>query len=105
MMNQQEISRRSALQIGFLGGLGLSLPGFLKLTAANAESAVSKTRKADAVLFLNLAGGVSHLDTLDRKPDAPSETQGEFQSIQTCLSGFHVCEYMPRYAAKADQFT
>lgn len=104
-MIQQNISRRSALQVGFLGGLGLSLPGFLKLTAANAEQAAPKKTKADAVLFLNLAGGVSHLDTLDRKPDAPSETQGEFKSIQTCLSGFNVCEHMPKYAAKADQFT
>lgn len=100
-----KISRRNVLQAGFLGGLGLSLSNFLNLSALNAESTGKKTSKADSVLFLNLAGGVSHLDTLDRKPEAPVETQGEFKSIQTCVPGYDVCEYMPKYAAMADQFT
>ncbi|QDV51636.1 DUF1501 domain-containing protein [Gimesia fumaroli] len=105
-MNQcQNMTRRSALQVGLLGGLGLTLPGFLKLSAARAESNEKSKAKADAVLFLNLAGGVSHLDTLDRKPDAPADTQGEFKSIQTCLPGHQVCEYLPKYAAAADQFS
>ena len=105
MDHREKITRRNALQVGFLGGLGLSLPGFLELSAANAESSGKIKPKADAVLFLNLAGGVSHLDTLDRKPEAPVDTQGEFKSIQTCLPGHSVCEYLPKYAAMADQFT
>ncbi len=105
MDHRETITRRNALQVGFLGGLGLSLPGFLKLSAANAESSGHIKPKADSVLFLNLAGGVSHLDTLDRKPEAPVDTQGEFKSIQTNLPGHNVCEYLPKYAAMADQFT
>lgn len=105
MDHRETITRRNALQVGFLGGLGLSLPGFLKLSAANAESSGHIKPKADSVLFLNLAGGVSHLDTLDRKPEAPVDTQGEFKSIQTNMPGHNVCEYLPKYAAMADQFT
>ncbi|MEQ8853061.1 DUF1501 domain-containing protein [Gimesia sp.] len=105
MKQQKQIKRRDVLQAGFLGGLGLSLPGFLKLSAAQAEAPARKKSSADAVLFLNLAGGVSHLDTLDMKPEAPVETQGEFKSIQTCMPGHQVCEYLPKYAKVADQFT
>lgn len=105
MNHCDKVTRRNVLQAGFLGGLGLSLSNFLNLSALSAESNGKKTSKADSVLFLNLAGGVSHLDTLDRKPEAPAETQGEFKSIQTCVPGYDVCEHMPKYAAMADQFT
>lgn len=94
-------TRRDFLQAGMLGGLGLSLPTFLRLAAANDKRKAS----ADAVLFINLAGGPSHLDTLDMKPEGPSETRGEFKPIQSKLAGLNVCEYMPKFAAAADQFT
>ena len=59
------ITRRDSLQVGLMGGLGLSLSNFLRLSAA--EENKQRTATADAVLFINLAGGVSHLDTLDMK--------------------------------------
>ncbi len=94
-------SRRNFLKIGVLGGTGLSLAGWLRLAAASPTARPT----ADSVLFVNLAGGPSHLDTLDVKPDGPSETRGEFQAIPTRLPGVAFCEHLPKLADIADRFT
>ena len=94
------ITRRNALQVGVVGLTGLTLSDYLRL--ANAES--QKNSTADSVLFINLAGGPAHLDTLDMKPDGPAETRGEFKPIPSKLPGLQVCEYMPKFAEAADQF-
>jgi len=71
------LSRRDFLRAGARGGLGLTVLNLLRLAAADE----SRKATADAVLFINLAGGPSHLDTLDMKPDGPSETRGKFTPI------------------------
>ncbi len=57
------------------------------------------------MIFINLAGGVSHLDTLDMKPAGPAETRGEFKPIQSVIPGLVVCEHLPKLANAIDQFT
>ncbi len=99
-MAHRAISRRRILQAGFLGGLGLTLSDLLRLTAGSERQA-----KAEACIFLHLKGGPSHLDTLDMKPDAPSEERGEFRSIATVLPGYEVCEHLPKLAQRMDRFT
>ena len=94
------ITRRDMLQAGMLGGVGLSLSSFLRLAQANE----GKKSTADSVLFVNLAGGVSHLDTLDMKPEAPAETRGEFKPIASNMPGLSVCEHLPKFAKIAGQF-
>lgn len=96
-----QLSRRTTLQAGFLGLAGLALPDWLRLAQADDR----KGSSADAVLFLNLGGGPSHLDTLDMKPDAPVETRGEFKPINSSLPGLICCEHLPKIAQMADQFT
>src|SRR5205823_6838921 len=44
-------------------------------------------------------------DMFDMKPDAPPEVRGEFKPIATKLPGIHVCEHLPRLAARADRYT
>lgn len=95
------LTRRDTLRVGFLGLTGLTLADSLRL----ADAAPEKHATADAVLFINLAGGPSHLDTLDMKPNAPAETRGEFKPIQSKLPGLSVCEHLPKIALAADQFT
>ena len=92
-------TRRDVLQAGALGFMGLSLFDWLRI--AEAESPRHST--ADSVLFINLAGGPSHLDTLDMKPEGPAETRGVFKSIASSLPGLAVCEHLPRIAQLADQ--
>ncbi|MFP6621268.1 MAG: DUF1501 domain-containing protein [Pirellulaceae bacterium] len=95
------ISRRSFLGVGCAGAAGLSLPlGLGSLLAAETEK-----RRADAVLFINLAGGPSHLETLDMKPAGPADTRGSFGHVQSKIPGLVVSEYMPKYAARADRYT
>ncbi len=104
--NRPSISRRGVIQAGLLGATGLMLDDFLRLADAQAEEKASeKIATADSVLFLNLAGGPAHLDTLDMKENLSEETQSEFKPIQSKLPGLAVCEYLPKIAATADQFT
>src|SRR5688500_2002084 len=92
-------SRRRLLKAGFLGGLGLSLADYLRL----AEGSPLKP-KAEACIFVHLKGGPSHLDTLDMKPEAPLDEQGEFKRIDTVVPGYQVCEHLPRLARHIDRF-
>jgi hypothetical protein len=96
-------TRRRLLHVGFLGGVGLSLADYFRLAAAS-EPNKSKQGTADAVIFVHLAGGPAHLDTLDMKPDAPAEERGPFGMIDTKIAGLKACEHLPRLAAAIDRF-
>ncbi|MDA1015677.1 MAG: DUF1501 domain-containing protein [Planctomycetota bacterium] len=96
-LKTHSVSRRHALQIGALG-CGLTLPGMLRLDAA--EGSPTKGRNA-IVIFLT--GGQSHIDTWDLKPDA-GDMKGEFASIETNVPGYRVCEHMPYLAQQVDKF-
>lgn len=93
-------SRRGFLKASWAGLAGLSLP---RLTAARAASTAVPSRKA--VILLWMAGGPSHLDTLDPKPDRPIENRGPFGVISTKLPGVQVCEHLPKLAVTLDQYT
>lgn len=82
---------------------GLSRRDFLRVgTVAVASpllaSARDSTARARAVILLFMDGGPSHIDLFDRKPNAPAEVRGPFQSIATSVAGTHVCEHLPRIA-------
>jgi hypothetical protein len=55
------------------------------------------------VILVFLTGGLSHIDSLDMKPDAPDGIRGEFKPIGTSVPGLHICEYLPGLAARADR--
>ena len=71
----------------------------LELDAA--EDSPTKGRNA---IFIFLTGGQSHIDTWDLKPDA-GEMRGEFDSIETAVPGYRVCEHMPHLAKQVDKFS
>ena len=95
-------TRRDFLRAGVFGTTGLTLASYSQLSAA---SHVDPNAKGKAAIFVNLNGGPSHMDTFDLKPDAPSEYRGEFNPIQTCLSGVTISEHLPKLAACMDKFT
>ncbi|MBT5017596.1 MAG: DUF1501 domain-containing protein, partial [Planctomicrobium sp.] len=76
-----KLNRRKLIQLGALGATGLSFSNYSQLFSAEPDTTDQST--ADAVMFINLAGGVSHLDTLDMKPESPVDTHGEFKRIQS----------------------
>ncbi len=97
--NCEGISRRALLQVGSLGLFGLSLPKLLQ--AEQAQPAT--TRKDTNFILLWTNGGLSNIDTLDMKPNAPVEYRGEFQPIATNLPGLSVCEHLPLMSQQMDK--
>ena len=94
------LSRRSFLQAGALGVAGFTLADYLRLAHANEL----KPAKAKSAIFVFLAGGPTHLDTFDLKPDAPAEIRGEFKPIDTNVPGIQISEHLPKLAKLADQY-
>lgn len=92
-------TRRSFLKVGALGMAGLSLPEVLRAREAQAAA----QRKDTAVILFWMAGGPSHIDTYDMKPDAPAEVRGSFRPIRTNAAGIDVCELMPGHARIGDK--
>lgn len=95
------ITRRDFLRVGSLAGIGLSLPSFLELDAVGGVGPA----KGKAAIYVRLAGGPSHMDTFDLKPDAPDTHRGEFKEISTNVPGIRISEHLPKLAQCADKFT
>ena len=77
--NCVKLTRRSALQIGGLGLLGLNLPRLL--AAEENKTAAAPPVRAKSVIFLYQFGGPSHIDMFDMKPDAPDGIRGPYKPI------------------------
>ncbi|MEX1228980.1 MAG: DUF1501 domain-containing protein [Planctomycetaceae bacterium] len=97
-------SRRNMLKVGMAGLAGLTLPNLLKLRAEAAQTnRPMSSRKS--VILLWMAGGPSHIDTWDPKPDRPYVNRGPFAPIQTSVPGVTICEHLPKQAAMLDKFS
>ena len=95
------MKRRDFLKANILGGAGLALANPLIPSDA---SQIEKKAPVRSGIFIKLAGGPSHLDTFDMKPNAPEEYRGPFRPIKTNVPGVEFCEHMPRLAKCADKF-
>ena len=88
--------------MGSASSLGLSLPSLMKAEGDGNPIRGGKSNKSIIVVYLS--GGISHIDTVDLKPNAPQEIRGEFKPILTNLPGFSVCELLPLIASRMDKF-
>jgi hypothetical protein len=95
------ITRRTLLEAAGAGLFGLSLP---RLLAAEARAARPLAPRAKAVIFINLFGGPSQLETFDLKPDAPQKIRGPFRPIACRTPGLLIGEHLPRLAQVSDKF-
>ncbi|WP_339729635.1 DUF1501 domain-containing protein [uncultured Gimesia sp.] len=100
-------SRRDFLHVGFAGGIGLTLPQFLRMKSAQAELKHydSKEGTAKSVIFIYLPGGAAHQETWDPKPYAPVEYRGPMNSIDTNVSGVRLNEKLVKTAQQMDKLT
>ncbi len=96
------IRRRTALQIGGMGFLGLTLP---KLLRATGDGGTAPPVRAKSVIFLYQFGGPSHVDTFDMKPDAPDGIRSQYGQIATSMPGLAICEHLPETAKVMDKVT
>lgn len=94
--------RREFLRTGLAAFGTLSLPDLFRLRA---QAPAVPTPERTAVIIVWLRGGLSHLDTYDPKPDAPSEYRGPFAPLTTRVPGIRLTELLPRHARIADRFT
>lgn len=92
------IQRRAFLVASGVGFCGHAL-GTSALAGGPAAKAPRKVAKSTILIWLS--GGVSHIDTWDLKPDAPSDFRGEFRPIETSAPGIRVCEHLPMLAKQA----
>ncbi|MBX3397115.1 MAG: DUF1501 domain-containing protein [Gemmataceae bacterium] len=88
------LDRRDLLRFGSVGLAATALPGLRANTP----------KKAKSVLVLWMAGGVTHHESFDPKPDAPEEIRGSLGTIATGLPGVRFCETMPGLAEQTDLF-
>lgn len=100
MARHLPLTRRDALRV--IGGAPAVWPA---VTHAANGSAAGSPKPPRSVLFVFLAGGPSHIDTFDMKPDAPAEIRGPFQSIATQTPGYHICEHLPLLAQRTGKYT
>ena len=94
---EHQLGRRAFLgsALGVAGGLaGLDFLG----SPALANQLVRGQKR---VIMLFLSGGASQFETWDPKPGRP--TGGPFQTIQTSIPGYRMCELMPRMAARINK--
>ena len=100
-------TRRDFLQVGVLGGLGLTLDNFFRIRQAQADIKTYKSVEGTAkgVIFIYLPGGAPHQETWDPKPFAPIEYRGPMKSIPTKLDGVRLNEMFRHTAQITDKIT
>ncbi len=94
------IPRRSALEIGSIGLLGLGMNHVTGLRAMAADG-TQPARPAKSVIYIFLSGGLGQHDSFDMKPSAPAEIRGEFSPISTQTPGVQICEHLPGLAIRS----
>jgi hypothetical protein len=89
------LNRRDLLRVGSLGVAATVLPALFDQAAAAKPAAKGSSATARSVIFLWMAGGVTHIDSFDPKPGAPREVRGPLGQIDTALPGIRFCETLP----------
>ena len=103
MFSHPTFTRRTAIQAGTVGLLGLGLEHLGPLRSLAAESSPAPAR-ARSVIYIFLSGGLAQHESFDPKPDAPDGIRGEFGSIPTRTPGLRITEHLPKLAAISDRW-
>src|SRR5579862_5564135 len=85
--------RRSFIQVGLLGGLGLTLADLFQITARASDvrpltgGTPRIEGRAKSVIQIILPGGLAHQESWDPKPEAPIEYRGPLGVVKTSIPG------------------
>lgn len=94
------MNRRTALQAGGIGLLGLGMNHVEALKAADVTT-FQRHPTAKSVIYIFLSGGLSQHESFDMKPEATANIRGEFSPIATKTPGLEICEYLPLLAQRS----
>ena len=100
MSKIDELGRREFIANAAKTCLGVGLmpmAGSYIHNSVNALIPGARPAKARYVMYLNMAGAMSHLDTFGPKPDCP-DIQGPTKAIKTSADGVILSENLPRTA-------
>ncbi len=97
-------SRRTAIQAGAIGLLGLGSNHLRPLQAAQSADGQSAGGTATSCIYIFLSGGLSQHESFDLKPQAPAEIRGEFNPIDTATPGVRICEHLPGLAKRSEHW-
>ncbi|MFP6752538.1 MAG: DUF1501 domain-containing protein, partial [Pirellulaceae bacterium] len=92
-LTHPRISRRTALQAGAIGMLGMGtnhLDALRTMAAPAHEYPGGGTAKSCIYIFLS--GGLAQHESFDLKPDAPDDVRGEFKPTATATPGIQISE-------------
>ncbi len=82
------VGRRTAIQAGSIGLLGLGMNHLPPLQAAlPLDGKYPRAQRAKSVIYIFLSGGLAQHESFDLKPNAPKEVRGEFNPIPTKTPG------------------
>ena len=80
-------NRRDVLRVGSVSIAATAVPAALlaggSTAAAEKQGPAEGKGKAKSVIYLWMAGGVTHIDSFDPKPEAPVEIRGTLNDIPT----------------------
>src|SRR5687768_14290739 len=88
------VGRREFLHTLSRVGAGAAMSGFGMFSAPAMAEELVRTQKR--MLVINMAGGLSQLESWDPKPG--TATGGPFRAIPTSVPGMHISELLPRTA-------
>lgn len=104
-VSHPRLTRRTALQAGSVGllGLGMNHVDDLRVHAAG-QTAGATTARAKSVIFVFLSGGLTQHESFDPKPKAPKGIRGDFDPISTATPGIQICEHLPMLAQRSNKW-
>ncbi|MCC7421616.1 MAG: DUF1501 domain-containing protein [Planctomycetaceae bacterium] len=95
------VSRRTAVQAGAVGLLGLGTNHLGAFQAAGGSNEGRTGGTAKSCIYIFLSGGLAQHESFDLKPNAPDGIRGEFQPIATASPGLEICEHLPMLAQRS----
>ncbi len=108
--------RRDLLRVGAITLAAQAVPADWLLAADESATGSASPRpaggtrergvaegRARSVIVLWMAGGVTHIDSFDPKPQAPAEVRGVLGDIPTSVPGIRFCETLPQLSRLAHE--
>ena len=97
-------TRRTAIQAGSIGLLGLGMNHVAALRSADAKQS-DNPPLAKSVIYIFLSGGLAQQDSFDLKPEATENIRGEFKPIDCQTPSIQICEHLPLLAQRSEKWS